>query len=156
MTEETTMTCEMPVEETEVGSLTERPEETAVGTDAASETTAATPLPDTQRCRPRANATVSEDAYHLSVELPGVDADGLEILLERDVLTLRGTAGWSGPENFRSRHLEFPRRQFERSFRLTDAVERSEIKASLTDGLLSLTLPKSADAKPTRINVTPA
>ena len=104
--------------------------------------------------RPRVDAFADDERTVLLADVPGVDEGGLEVTLEKDVLTIAGTAHWPAPESFDRGWREFPRRRYERSFRLTDAVDRSAVTAVVRNGVLRVELPKSAEAKPTRIAVT--
>ena len=100
---------------------------------------------------PRADIVAVESGYQVEVELPGVSSESLSVELEQGVLSLRGqtsgTAGESG-ENPRIEPIAY-----ERSFRLSDAVEGERIKAELKNGLLTLTLPKAERALPRQIPV---
>ena len=100
---------------------------------------------------PRADIIAVESGYQVEVELPGVSSESLSVELEQGVLSLRGqtsgTAGESG-ENPRIEPIAY-----ERSFRLSDAVEGEHIQAELKNGLLTLTLPKAARALPRQIPV---
>lgn len=104
--------------------------------------------------RPRVDIVSEGERTLLVADLPGVDETSLEIVLEKDVLTIRGTAAWPAPESFEASYREFPRRRYERSFRLTDEVDRSGITATMRNGVLRLELPKTAESKPTRIPVS--
>ena len=100
---------------------------------------------------PRADIVAVESGYQVEVELPGVSSESLSVELEQGVLSLRGqtsgTAGESG-ENPRIEPIAY-----ERSFRLSDAVEGERIKAELKNALLTLTLPKAARALPQQIPI---
>ena len=100
---------------------------------------------------PRADIVAIESGYQVEVELPGVSSENLSVELEQGVLSLRGqtsgTAGESG-ENIRMEPIAY-----ERSFRLSDAVEGDRIRAELKNGLLTLTLPKAERALPRQIPV---
>ena len=106
--------------------------------------------------RPRVDAYTADDRTVLHVDVPGVDESGLDVTLEKDVLTIVGTADAFAPEQFETSYREFPRRRFERSFRLNDPVERSGIEATVANGVLRLVLPKTAEAQPTKVTVTAA
>ena len=138
--------------------VAERPAETTtvetVREQSPSEGTPARPAPEWRSVRPRIDGFASDEAYVVVADMPGVDESGVEITLEKDVLTIRGEADWPAPESFDHSYVEFPRRRFERTLRLADEVDRGGIEATIRNGVLRLTLPKTPEAKPTRIAVT--
>ena len=131
--------------------VADRPAATETETETVTETSRE---PEYRSVRPRLDGFASEEAYVVVADMPGVDESGVEITLEKDVLTIRGEAGWPAPESFEHSYVEFPRRRFERTLRLADEVDRTAIEATIRNGVLRLTLPKTAEAKPTRIAVT--
>ncbi|QDU38804.1 Spore protein SP21 [Maioricimonas rarisocia] len=103
--------------------------------------------------RPHVDIVETDDAFHLHVEMPGVNEERIEVELEQDLLTLRGTAERSGPDGYRLVYGDRRGRRFERTFRLPDEVNREQIEASVRDGVLTVTLGKVAEAVPKRIAV---
>ena len=102
---------------------------------------------------PEVNIVETKDGYILEAELPGVGKDGLEILLEGNELTLVGhrhVAALGGEPLFR----ECQTADFRRKFELDPAIDSSKISAKMDQGVLTLTLPKSARVQPRRITVT--
>jgi HSP20 family molecular chaperone IbpA len=94
----------------------------------------------------------TEDGLVVMADLPGVDKDGLEISVEKGILTLEAhvSAEVVGDEINR----EFALRNFYRQFRLPDSIDGSASNAVLKNGVLTLNLPRAAAAKPRRIEVT--
>ena len=92
------------------------------------------------------NVYEAEDAWHLRAELPGFRKEDLDITLEDDVLKV--SAERTGDE-----HAFVD--SFSQSLRLPDEADRAGVTAKLEDGILELTLPKTAPAEPKtlRINV---
>ncbi len=101
----------------------------------------------THTLRPRVDTFETDDAVLLVVELPGVAKDGLDVLLEDDLLTVRGRLELAAPEGFRLGRSEFEAGTYERSFRLGAELDHERIEAALEHGLLRLTLPR---VKPVR------
>jgi HSP20 family protein len=102
---------------------------------------------------------VTEDANQivLTADLPGVDQQGLDIQIEPNVLTLKGErkiarATETAGELYR--RYERAAGSFTRQFRLPPTVDAEKISASLKDGVLTLTLPKKAEAQPRQIKVS--
>lgn len=95
-----------------------------------------------------------KDKYVLKAELPGMRREDIEVMLERDTLTLSGERKQEEEkqegETYRSERF-FGR--FQRSITLPMAVQADKIDAKYKDGVLTLTLPKAEEAKPKQIEV---
>lgn len=91
------------------------------------------------------------DGLTVVADVPGVPRDGLDIDVDDKILTIRGTVNASERQGMLSQ--EYGVMNYFRQFRLSDEVDREKIVASLTHGVLTLTLPKAASAKPRRIKV---
>lgn len=92
----------------------------------------------------------------LMAELPGVDPDGVDVTLEERTLTIRGRLPALPREGFRQVYAEYGEGDFERVFTLSDGVDREGLSARFKHGVLTLEIPKSAQAKRTRIPVSTA
>ena len=84
-------------------------------------------------------------------DLPGVEPGGLDVRVEQGVLTIQGrpqalTAGTP-------LHREFELTGFFRQFQLPEEIDTERIEAQLTQGVLTLRLPRAAPAAPRRIEV---
>jgi len=94
-----------------------------------------------------------EDDDHLFIEaeLPGVSDQDVDITIHNGMLSIRGERK---PEEGR-RYLYNGRSygRFERVMTLPEAVQGDDVQATLKDGILSLTLPKSPEAKPKKITL---
>jgi HSP20 family protein len=110
------------------------------------------PRPQTEYVLPEVNIFETKDGYTVEAEMPGVSKDGLEITLEGTEITIVGhrrNEPASGTPLFRERsHADF-----RRVFELDPAIDASKIAAKMEQGVLTLTLPKSEEVKPRRINV---
>lgn len=103
-----------------------------------------------QIVRPVANTLEASDAFLIEVELPGVSKDNIEIRVADGSLEVAGS-----PERRHAQPVvgETSDIRFHRSFQVSDAVDTSNVTASLTDGVLLLRLPKAERAKPRQIHV---
>ena len=101
---------------------------------------------------PAVNIREEKDAYILEADMPGVNKDGLEITLEGSELTLIGRRSH---ESTAGEVLLREQRQadYRRVFEVAPTINTSGISAHLSQGLLTLTLPKSEAVKPRRITV---
>ena len=96
-----------------------------------------------------------EDGFHILMDMPGVKADDLVIDIEESELTISGTSSYmEASKDLRKMHMEFEAQEYQRSFTLSDLVDRDKVKASLKDGVLSLFLPKADAMKPRRIPIS--
>lgn len=85
-------------------------------------------------------------------DMPGVGPDEIEIDLREDTLTILGKVTES-PEGEILLN-EFQVGNYYRTFRISDSVDRSKISASISDGVLKLTLPKAEKAVPRKIPIS--
>ena len=94
------------------------------------------------------------EAVTLRFELAGVEPKDVEIRYENGVLTLRGERKMEKEEKKENYHrVEMSYGSFTRSFSLPAIVDAEKIKAEAKNGVLTVTLPKKAEAKPRPITV---
>jgi len=94
----------------------------------------------------------SESALTVVADMPGVSADSLDIDLDNDQLTIRGTAATQESEGSVLLQ-EYSVGDYYRQFTLSDAIDRSKIEATMKDGVLKVVLPKAEAARPRKITV---
>lgn len=98
-------------------------------------------------CRkPATNIIENEDNFELSLAVPGLEKDDIKINLEDNLLTISAEKEVENEEVNYSRK-EFAYDTFSRSFKLPKTVEVEKIKADFKNGVLSIKLPKIAEAK---------
>jgi HSP20 family protein len=90
----------------------------------------------------------------LKAELPGAESDSLDIRVDKGVLTIQadGRVPALGDE-YAPTYRGFVGGEFYRAFALSDEVDRDGIEADLSDGVLTLRLPRAAEAKTQKIEV---
>jgi HSP20 family protein len=103
---------------------------------------------------PAVNIWEDADSFYAEAEIPGVAQSELEVFTIGDELTLRGKR-----EPMQGKGVTFHRRergmgQFERVVRLPADVDADQVAARLNNGVLTITMPKAAQAKPRKIQVT--
>lgn len=97
---------------------------------------------------PAVDVVEKDDAFVVSAELPGLDNKDIEVEVANDCLTLRGEKQEAKEEKKGGYRLQERRYgSFERSFRLPEGVDASAIDAGFARGVLTVTLPKTAEAK---------
>jgi HSP20 family protein len=91
------------------------------------------------------------DGLVVLADLPGVAQEALDVRVDNNVLTIRGHARHTVPSE--ATYREYDLVNFFRQFELSDKVDQSHISAELKCGVLTLQLPKAAEAKPRQIAV---
>ena len=102
---------------------------------------------------PPADVWETEDALAVAMEVPGVARDAVEIELEEGVLRVQARVDPARYGGMEPVYTEYGVGHWARAFALPDKVDRERIEARLEDGVLTLTLPKAAEARPRRIAV---
>ena len=105
---------------------------------------------------PRVDVHETQDAYVVTADVPGVSESTLDVTLEKDQLTIEGRVEPVRRDEHRLRLAESTAGGFLRTFTLPDGIDRDRIAATVKNGVLTLTLPKSAAARPRKIIVQPA
>ena len=96
------------------------------------------------------------DTTVILADMPGVASDGVDVTLEKRVLTLRGTVKPHAPEGYRRLSSEYREGDYLRVFTLSDEINQAKINAEFRNGVLRLELPHAAEAKPKKISVKAA
>ena len=102
---------------------------------------------------PHTDVYETEDALTVAMEMPGVGREAVEIELKDGVLRVEGRIDASRYAGLEPVYTEYSVGHYARSFALSDRVDQERIDARLEDGVLTLTLPKSAGARPRRIAI---
>ena len=105
---------------------------------------------------PALDISERKDAYLVTVELPGVEADDLEITLEDGLLTIQGERYFAHDSSEQQFHrVERRYGAFRRSITLPAQVMAEGIQATVDNGVLQILVPKTEEATPKRIKVRP-
>ncbi len=103
--------------------------------------------------RPHVDIYETERGLVLLADVPGARPEGLEVTLERRVLTIRAEVEDRAPEGHSPVYQEYEVGDFECQFTLSGDFDQEKIEASLTDGVLTLTIPRAAQAGARKIEV---
>lgn len=90
------------------------------------------------------------EAVTILFDLPGVTSEQLAVEFENGTLTV-SSEGNATPRNYL--HREFHSGHFRRSLRLSDTLDAGRIEARLENGLLQVTIPRSAATLPRKIEI---
>jgi HSP20 family protein len=105
---------------------------------------------------PALDISERKDAYLVTVELPGVEPDDLQITLEDGLLTIQGERHFAHDSSEQQFHrVERRYGAFRRSITLPAQVQAEQIEASFDNGVLQVVVPKMEEATPKRIQVRP-
>jgi HSP20 family molecular chaperone IbpA len=103
--------------------------------------------------RPAYRVQETAEAYRLTINLPGVAKDGLEVTAEGDEVRITGRRNWTQPAGWTALHRETPVASYELVLTHDNEIDGDKIAAELRDGVLSVTLPKAEAVKPRKIAV---
>ena len=105
---------------------------------------------------PALDISERKDAYLVTVELPGLKSEDLDITMEDGLLTIQGERHFANDSSEQQFHrVERRYGAFRRSITLPAHVMAEGIQASFEDGVLQILVPKAEEAKPKRIQVRP-
>lgn len=97
---------------------------------------------------PAVDVTEDNKAFKVTAELPGLEEKDIDVTVSGDMLTIKGEKSYEKDEKDKDRHVsERAYGAFQRSFTLPEGVERDKIAADLAKGVLTVTLPKTAQAQ---------
>lgn len=102
---------------------------------------------------PAVDILESETDVVLLADMAGVDETSVTVDLEGSELTIKGRFQPRKPEGYSLAYGEYESGDYERTFTLGETIDRAKIKATVSNGVLRLTLPKAKEAQPRRIAV---
>ena len=96
------------------------------------------------------NVREEDDAYVLSALVPGIKSEELNIQVLEDVVRIQGEY-----ETTENQYLvrELPSGSFNRTLRLPVPIDAEHVEADITNGILTLRLPKAESARPKQIKI---
>ncbi len=94
-----------------------------------------------------------EQEVELRFDLPGIDADSIDVTVDRGVLTVRATRNDEYAEGEKPYIRERITGSFIRRIRLSDNVDADKISASYDAGVLSVSVPLAEQAQPRKVEI---
>ena len=96
----------------------------------------------------------TEKSLVVTMDMPGVKKESINVKLEDNVLEVDGQIFDHSPYNdLNPVYTEYNVGHFTRKFTVSNEIDTGKIDANLSDGVLTLTLPKAPEAQPRRIKV---
>jgi len=102
---------------------------------------------------PLTNMYDAGDYIQLTMEVPGVQKEDLNIKLQGNYLEIKGERKANAPEGYSAHRVERGTTSFTRSFTLPMDVDSTRVEAALKDGILTMRMPKQEAAKPRQISI---
>jgi len=101
---------------------------------------------------PKTNIRETETEFVFTIEMPGIDKSQIGVSIEGDRLQIKGATGEETEEKGLIRR-EFRSGNFERSFGVGTDVDTDKVKARMTNGVLTVTLPKKSERVGRKVDV---
>lgn len=105
---------------------------------------------------PATNIFETKEAFLVKAEVPGIAEGGIAVSVEDDALVIRGERKSEVPEGYKVHLRERAPIAFTRKVALPARVDADAVSATLSRGVLTITLPKSKEALPRQIAVKSA
>ena len=103
---------------------------------------------------PRVDIYETKEALFLIADMPGVDEKTVDVELEKNILTISGRVENGKVKDYSLVFSEYEVGDYERSFTVSDEIDREKIKAMVKQGVLRLELPKAEKVKPKKIAIS--
>ena len=98
---------------------------------------------------PAVDIIEDENSYKITADMPGLNKSNIEVKIENDNLILYGDKKLTRDDEEKGYHYqERQYGKFSRSFKLPEAIKIKDVSASFENGVLSIVIPKSEEAKP--------
>jgi len=102
---------------------------------------------------PKVDIYETKDAVILIADMPGVDDKSVDVLLEKNVLSLSGKTAPIAFPGYTIAYGEYDGGDYYREFTISDEIDKDNIGASMKNGLFRLVLPKAQKVKAKKITI---
>jgi HSP20 family protein len=115
------------------------------------------PATATAEMTPRMDVAETDKEYEITAELPGLEEKDVQVNIADDVLTIKGEKKAEKEQKDKNYHLfERSYGAFSRTLQLPSGVNADTIKASMSNGVLKVTVPKPVPAQTRKVEVKSA
>ena len=104
--------------------------------------------------RPAVDIYEESDGITLKADLPGVTRERLDVQVDGKTLTIDAEAVIQMPEDMKALYADVHATRYRRSFTLSNELEADNIRAQMSNGELTLHLPKRAELQPRKIEIS--
>jgi HSP20 family protein len=109
-----------------------------------------------QNIVPNIEISETDKAIEVSAEMPGLERKDVEISIEDDALTIRGEKKIEENKDKNVQHSERCYGVFLRVLQMPPGIDPSSVQATMSNGVLKITIPKPAKSEPKKIEVKEA
>jgi HSP20 family protein len=102
---------------------------------------------------PLTDIVETEKSLIVTMDMPGVKKENIHVKLEDNILEVDGQIDYSPYNDLNPVYTEYNVGHFTRKFSVSNEIDAGNINANLSDGVLTLTLPKAPEAQPRQIKV---
>ncbi len=114
-----------------------------------------TSSPKMSEWMPRLDVMADDDKWIVRAEVPGVEADAIDITVEDGLLTIQGSRSFESETKEEAyTRKEIYEGSFSRSVRLPKGIDAEAITATHKNGVFEITVPKAAEVLPKRVPVS--
>ena len=103
---------------------------------------------------PKADIYETDKEIIILADIPGANEKTVDITLEKNILSITAYIEPLRTNGYEIAYAEYEEGDYQRSFRLSDEIDRDGIEATVSEGVLRLRLPKAESAKARKIAVT--
>ncbi|MDP6923446.1 MAG: Hsp20/alpha crystallin family protein [Candidatus Scalindua sp.] len=103
---------------------------------------------------PKTDIAETENSLVVTMDVPGVKKDNVNITLENNILEVDAKIDNSPYESLNPVYTEYNVGHYTRRFTVSNTIDTAKIDANLTDGVLTLALPKAEESRPKKIEIS--
>jgi HSP20 family molecular chaperone IbpA len=103
---------------------------------------------------PPADVLEDSDGITLRLDMPGVSKDRLNVQADKNTLVIEGEVQITMPQGMEALYAEIQSTRYRRSFTLSGELDAEKTVANVSNGVLSVSIPKRAELRPRKIEVT--
>jgi len=103
---------------------------------------------------PPADVLEDRDGITLHLDMPGVSKDHLNVQADKNTLVIEGEVQITTPQDMEALYAEIQSTRYRRSFTLSGELDTEKTVANVSNGVLSVSIPKRAELRPRKIEVT--